>query len=293
MKNILFVLFLALIHIACGDSAPQAEPTPSAEPAAAQQTLSLSAEQMRSAGIEVGQPESRSLSSTLSANGTVAVLPEGRASVSSKLAGRIEQFFIHEGQNVRKGQALLSISSSMLFDIQQAYLQARADLVFLEKEVERQKTLSGEQVGATKHWEEAQSKLLRAQADMQAAAAKLRYLGIGLEGLANAAQPNFARTVVVTSPLDGNITDISVNLGSSVTEGTVLCNIVNLNDLHAHIEVFAKDIASVRTKQAATVRFPNSALPDLRTEVEFISQDMSPDTKTYSLHIHLPTGKGH
>lgn len=295
MKHIIFALLPLLFLSSCGDTPPAAESSSSsaaAPEAAAPATVSLTEEQMRSAGIETGAPENRVLTSALTANGEVAVLPEGRATVSSKLAGRVERFFIHEGQNVRKGQALMSISSSALFDLQQAYLQAKADLVFLEKEVARQKTLSGEQVGASKMYEEAQSKYLRAQADLQATAAKLKYLGIGVEHLADAAQPNLASTVVVTSPLDGNISSVSVNLGASVTEGTALCHIVNLSDLHAHIEVFTKDIASVQVKSKAVVRFPNTAFPALQTEVEFISRDMSSDSRTYALHIHLPAASG-
>lgn len=255
------------------------------------ETIALSRAQLQSAGITIGMAEQRAIAGTLLVNGTVAVLPDGKATVSSKIAGRIEQFFIHEGQQVQKGQALMSISATAIFDLQQAYLQAKADLIFLEKELERQKTLSSQQVGASKLYEEAQSKYFRAKGDLQTAAAKLQYLGIGLENLEQPERLQLAQTVVVRAPIGGNVTHIPVNLGASVQEGTLLCSIVGLNDLHAHLEVFARDIPRVREGQAVTIRFPNTNFQPLQTKLEYISRDLDPESKTYSLHVHLPVGK--
>jgi membrane fusion protein, heavy metal efflux system len=287
MKYIIFGIFAAMFYSACGSNdSPETAAATTPEPAEA--TVRLTKDQLQKSGIDLGTATEKSIAATLTANGTVAVLPEDKASLSAKISGRIEQFFIHEGQHVKKGQALMSIGTSQIFDIQQAYLQAKADLVFLEKELERQKTLSSQQVGASKNYEEVQSKYARAQGDLQTAAAKLRYLDIDLNGLANPAQLQLAKQVTVYAPISGNITTIPVNLGSSVGEGTVLCNIIGLDDLHAHVEIFARDIALVREKQKAEIRFPNSTQPPILTEVEYISYEMDPETRTYSAHIHLP-----
>jgi membrane fusion protein, heavy metal efflux system len=292
MKNIFFSIILLTLFARCGNkTAPETAQT-NAETPAASETIRLSRGQLEKSGIALGQPELRSIATTLTANGMVVVLPQSKATVTSKIGGRIEQFFIHEGQQVKKGQVLMSIASNAIFDLQQAYLQAKADLMFWEKELERQKTLSSQNVGATKNYEEARSKYAHTQGDVQVAAAKLRYLGIDLGNLDNPDRLNLAQTVVITAPISGNVSSVLVNLGASVGEGTTVCNIVGLDDLHAHVEVFAKDIGRVQPGQMTFIRFPNTALPQLRAEVEYISRELNPDTKTFSLHVHLPASKG-
>lgn len=289
MKHIIFSIITLTILAGCGSNAPEQAAQSAA--VASENTITLTREQLQKAGIELGQPEQRKIAATLTANGRVAILPDHKATVTARINGMVEQFFVHEGQQVKKGQALMSISASAIFDIQQTYLQAKADLIFLQKELERQKTLSGQQVGATKSYEEVQSKFARANGDLQVAAAKLHYLGIEPASLDRTDHLQLAKTVVVSAPISGNITDISVNLGASVGEGTILCNIVGLDDLHAHIEVFAKDIAFVKEGQEVTIRFPNSAAAAMETKVEYISRDLDPVTKTYSLHIPLAAAK--
>ena len=284
MKNILFYILIVGILSGCNNTPT----TPTVAETAPVEGIVLNNAQIEKAGIELGMLTERNIAATFSANGVVATLPEGKATVTAKMAGRIEQFFVHEGQNIQKGQALVSISSSTIFDLQQNYLQVKADLIFLEKECARQKTLSSQNVGATKNYEEAQSKLARAKGDVQAIAAKLRYLGIGLEQLDNPDNLNLAKTIIVTAPMSGNITSIPTNLGARVEEGTLLCNIIGLDNLHAHVEVFAKDIALVQTGQPISLRFPNASLPALNAKIEYISREMDPERKTYALHIALP-----
>jgi cobalt-zinc-cadmium efflux system membrane fusion protein len=288
MKYIFFYIASATLLTACGDKVTEKAVTQETE---AIETVKLYLEQMQRADIQIGQAEQRNISATLIANGVVSVLPENKATVTSKINGRIEAFFIHEGQYVKKGQALMSVGANQLFDIQQDYLQAKADLIFLEKELERQKTLSNQQVGSNKNYEEAQSKFAHATADLQTAAAKLQYLGIDLNSL-NQPQPQLAKSILITAPISGNISGIPVNIGASVGDGTVLCNIVGLDDLHAHVEVFAKDIALVKQGQKVTIRFPNTQNASIEADIEYISYEMDPNSKTYSLHIHLPAPKG-
>jgi membrane fusion protein, heavy metal efflux system len=288
MKNILFSAAILLFLAGCGNQNTPENTDATPATAASTEKISLTADQMQKSGIEVAIPTEQGIAAALTVNGTVAVLPEGKATVSSKIAGRVEQILVHEGQNVQKGQVLARVSTSVLFDIQQAYLQAKADLIYLEKELERQKTLSQQQVGAGKNYEEAQSKYARAKGDLEAAAAKLSYLGIGTEQLNNPGQLSLAKSVAITAPIAGNVSAIHVHLGAPVNEGTLLCNVVGLDHLHAHVEVFAKDIALVSPGQTAVVRFPNSSLPEINAKVEYISRELSTDSKTYSIHIPLP-----
>lgn len=293
MKKILLGISLLAVVSACSNKKETPESMPMMPTKETVKGISLTHTQIEKAGITVGEAERRTIAGTLTVNGTVAVLPENKATVTAKMGGRIEQFFIHEGQDVRQGQPLLSVAATALFDLQQSYVQTKADMAFLEKEVERQRMLSTEQVGAKRNYEEAQAKYTRAKGDLQLIAAKMRYLGIDPAKLDNPDQLQPAKSIVVSAPISGNISHVAVNLGASVGEGTILCDIVGLDDLHAHLSVFAKDMGQVRQGQAVTLRFPNTNLVPLASKVEYISRDMEENTKTYALHVHLPARGGY
>lgn len=292
MNKFKIVLFVAIAFNACKNSNEQSSQNTnrqSAEPDA----IALTYKQIEMMQIGVGPSSERLVSERFQANGTVAVLPQNRAAVSAKLPGRIESVHVHEGQNVRKGQLLFRISNTQLVDIQQAYLHAKADLLFLEKERERQKNLQASSAGASKNLEEVESRYLRARADLESNAAKLKYLNTNLERLDNPEHLYLSPVFDVYAPIDGNVTEIPASIGQMVTEGMLLCHVVNANEhLHAHVEVFAQYAAQIREGQSVLIHFPGGQHPDMQSAVEYISRELNTDTKTVSLHVPLPDGKG-
>lgn len=292
MQKAIFVLFLYLIMAGCGASSTTPATT-EAPTTTTPEALTLSRDQIKMMSLEMGPAMQRTIANNFEANGMVAVLPQNRAAVSAKLTGRVEAVLVHEGQNVKKGHVLFRIATTALIEIEQAYLHAKADLVFLEKELERQRSLQSSSAGAAKNLEEIQSKYLRAKADLAGNAAKLQYLNIGTEQWKDPEQLKMSPFFDVTAPISGNVTEIPISIGQVITEGALLCNIINANEhLHAHVEVFAQNAAEIREGQAVVIRFPGGQHADMRSEVEYISRELNAETKTISLHVPLPDGKG-
>lgn len=255
------------------------------------ETISLTRAQLKTMDIEIAPVEMRMLSVGITANGNVAVLPQNRAAVASKIMGRIESIEVHEGQNVRQGQLLFRISAPAVFDIQQSYLTARADLIFLEKELARQKALEAGHAGAGKNLEEVQSKYFAAKSNLRIAESKLAYLGISTDGLQQADQIKPTMSVQVYAPISGNVTEVPVSLGQSVSDNFTLCHIINSKThLHAHVEVFSRDAGAMTAGNPVILRFPGSGHSDLHSTIEYISREVNPETRTVSLHVPIPDG---
>ncbi|MEI6409137.1 MAG: efflux RND transporter periplasmic adaptor subunit [Bacteroidota bacterium] len=292
MRNTFFILFILLLGSSCREKNESANNVSLPAPTLPER-ITLTREQMKMMGIETGAATTQALASGFSANGIVAVLPQNRAAVTAKMGGRLEEILVHEGQNVRKGQILFKIASSAVFDIQQSYLHAKADLLLLEKELDRQRSLQNSNAGAAKNLEEVQSHYFRAKADLESAAAKLQYLGISTDKLQQADHLQLSPAFPVIAPIAGNVTEIPISLGQSVGEGITLCNIVNASEhLHAHVEVFAQQATAIREGQPVLIHFPGGQHADMRSNVEYVSREINPNTRTVSLHVPLPDGNG-
>jgi cobalt-zinc-cadmium efflux system membrane fusion protein len=292
MQKAVFFLSLYILIMGCGQKADSSRADSKPERTDAD-LLTLSQDQIKMMGIEVGSAPVKMIASTFPANGIVAVLPQNRAAVSAKLAGRIEAVQVHEGQNVRKGQILFRIATTVLIDIQQAYLHAKADLLYLEKELERQRSLQNSSAGAAKNLEDVQAKYWRAKADLEGNAAKLQYLSIDTNQFQDPEKLKMSPYFEVVAPIAGNVTEIPVSIGQVITEGSLLCHIINAGEhLHAHVEVFAQNAAYIQEGQTVIIRFPGGQHPDMRSAVEYVSRELNAETKTISLHVPLPDGKG-
>jgi cobalt-zinc-cadmium efflux system membrane fusion protein len=291
MYKILSVISMLGLLAGCSNSSqPNTQKVTSPN---AQGTISLTTGQLHMMGIEIGSVELRQIPTTIIANGTVMVLPQNRASVTAKSAGRIEEILVHEGQNVKKGQPLFRLAVPGLIDIQQAYLHARADLIFLEKEYERQRVLQAGNAGAAKNLEEVQSKYFRAKSDLHSAESKLTYLGVATDGLVDPDHLRLTPMITVYAPIGGNVTEVPISLGQSLPENAALCQIINAAEhLHAHVELFARDAGSVQEGDQVVLRFADGRHPEVRSKVEYISQELNATTRTVSLHVPIPDGKG-
>ena len=102
MKNILlYISVLGLSACGSGSVAPATTSAPAASTA-----VSLTAEQQKNAGVEVGLAEKSTIAGTLLLNGAIDVPPQNMVSVSFPLGGYLKSTKLLPGMQVRKGEVL-------------------------------------------------------------------------------------------------------------------------------------------------------------------------------------------
>lgn len=244
--------------------------------------ITLTEPQYRAIGVELGSVQNETVSSEVKANGRVDLPPENRATVSLPIGGKIKYVNTLPGQRVRRGELLATLESFDFIQLQQDYLQNSSQLTFLQKELERQKTLSAENVGARKNYEKAQADYDATRALTQSLAAKMKLLGLSVgtlekDGIASAAR--------IVSPVNGYITIANINLGKQVMPGEELLEIIDKSHMHIELNVFEQDAPLIQKGQEVRV-VPANGQP-MQAYVHLVGRMLEGESRSLNIHAHI------
>jgi cobalt-zinc-cadmium efflux system membrane fusion protein len=236
MKKITLIILTVFILFSCSEKKSEQQ-----EPISAKQDnlVTLTNAQLKNAGIATGNLEPRNISSVLRVNGKIDVPPANRISVSVPLGGYIKSTSLLPGMPVRKGQVLATIEDPQYIQLQQDYLTAKAQLAFNESEYNRQRDLNQSKAASDKVYEQAKAAYQTQNVLVHSLAQKLSLVGLNL----NRVTPgNISRSIQVTSPINGFVAAVNVNMGKYVNPADVLFELVNPNGVHLSLTVFEKDV---------------------------------------------------
>lgn len=257
------------------------------EPAAAEETLTdvvtLTAAQIKNAGIETGNPQQRVMNSELKVNGLVDVPPQNIVSVSFPIGGYLKSTNLLPGMQVAKGGVIAWMEDQAIVQLQQDYLITAAKLEYLRQEYERQKLLNENNVNADKVFQQAKADYFSQKILLKGYSEKLKLLHINPQKLTEA---TVSRSVPVYSPINGYVSKVNVNIGKYVTPSDVLFDLINPSDMHAALTVFEKDIPKVKPKQSVLVSFVDEPLAEYPCEVLLITKNVNED-RTALVHCHF------
>jgi multidrug efflux pump subunit AcrA (membrane-fusion protein) len=147
MKRILIpaILFFSLGFIsACGGKSsskeePQANEEKHEDENSEPGTTSLTQEQMKAIGVELGVIEDKELTSSLKATGVLRVPNQNKASINSIYSGVVKSLLVQPGSKVYKGQTIATIGNPDFIQAQSEYLNVNTKITLAELEVKRQK----------------------------------------------------------------------------------------------------------------------------------------------------------
>lgn len=216
--------------------------------------IELSDAQLKNADLATGAMEKRLIKSKFTVHGVVEVPPQNLISVSVPMGGYLKSTPLLEGTPVRKGQVLAILEDAQYIQLQQDYLTAKARLAFMEKELERQKDLTQNNVSSGKLLQQTQADYLVEQATFRGLAERLRLIGLQPETLTEHA---FSRTIQLHSPINGYVSKVNANVGKYIQPTDELFELVNPNDFHAVLTVFEKDIPNLQIGQPVSITVPN------------------------------------
>ncbi|MBA3675228.1 MAG: efflux RND transporter periplasmic adaptor subunit [Chitinophagaceae bacterium] len=191
--------------------------------------MEINAAQFRQLDIQLGSVEEKNLSATLKTTGFLKVPPQNKASITSIMGGTVQKIFVQEGDYVKKGKTLITLTNPEFVKMQQDYLDAAAQLTFAEADYNRQKTLAEGNVTAQKTFQQATASYQSQQAKLNALRQQLSLLGIDAAKLTPA---NISSAVAIKSPVSGYVAHIDINLGATVEPSLTLLNVIDNSQLH-------------------------------------------------------------
>jgi cobalt-zinc-cadmium efflux system membrane fusion protein len=206
------------------------------------------------------------------------------ASVTAPLGGFIVETGIVPGTRVKQGSLLAKLSNPEYITLQQSYLETASQLRFAEQDYQRQKTLEEQNATALKKLQESETSFTVLKARLAGIREQLRMIGINFRDLENGV---IQSVVNLRAPLGGYVTKVNHHPGQFVEARDVIFEIVDLSDLHLHLNVFEQDIAGVHKGQSVRFR-PSAGTPAVyRGEISLISPQRDEDARTFDVHGHI------
>ena len=277
-----FMLLPALFWASCGDQ-KQAPTATSATAPAMEAAVSLHPEQLKNAGITLGKPEMKPISSILKLNGSIDVPPQNMVSVSFPLGGYLKSSQLLPGMHVRKGEVLAVMEDAQFIQLQQDYLLAKSKLVLTEGEFQRQQGLNTERASSDKVFQQAKNDFESQKIILRALDEKLRLIGLNPGELS---ESNLSRSVSVRSPISGFVSKVNVNVGKYTAPTDVLFELVNPEDIHLALTVFEKDIAQLAIGQKVVAYSSDHPEKRYPAEILLISKNLD-ENRTAEVHCHF------
>ena len=231
--------------------------------------------------MRVDSLPSRKMSDYVETNGELEVPPQNEASVTTIVGANINSIRVIEGDKVKKGQTLATISHPNLILLQTDYITKFHELEYLQQDYTRQSRLFEENVGSGKEFQKIKSQYLSTKGMVKGLEAQLKQLGINPTKLQNG---DIYEEVAVLSPIDGNVRLVNVKTGQFVQPETELFSLVNIDHIHADFMVFEKDIAKIKVGQE--IRFRIESVPDKELYAEIYSIGTAFEENPKAVHIH-------
>lgn len=246
--------------------------------------VELTQEQMNTVGIKVGPLEERNLRNVLRVNGTLKVVPQDRAEVSSLVSGVVQRILVTEGSRVTKWQVVAWIENTEVVAMQKNYLTAVRQCQAAYMDYQRQKGLAHYGAGVKKTLQQAESAYEIAKVERDGLAKQLRQLSVSPPLVAKG---RITAQIPVYAPISGVVNSVAASTGSYADMQKPLMQITNTAGIYGEMKVYEKDIYAVKSGQAVDLMLTNYPAMRLRGVVTKINQTFDPQTKAVSVFVRL------
>ncbi|MFZ5972838.1 MAG: efflux RND transporter periplasmic adaptor subunit [Bacteroidota bacterium] len=280
MKNVIIASFVFTTLIGC-TSNPGTENKN--EAIASENTVQMTEAQLKIAGIAVGKMENKTISSVLNLTGKVDVEPGNIVSISSPLGGYLRYAKLIPGMKVSRGQIIAEMEDEQFIQLQQDYLTAKANLVFIEGEYTRQLELNRSKATSDKVYQQAQANYTSQKVLVKSLSEKLKLININPDNLD---ENSISRIAKIYSPIDGFVSAVNVNTGKFVNPSDVLFEIVNPSDVHLVLNVFEKDINRLSPGQKVIAYSNANPEEKYPAEIYLVGRELS-EERFIEIHCHF------
>ncbi|MDP3470079.1 MAG: efflux RND transporter periplasmic adaptor subunit [Daejeonella sp.] len=248
----------------------------------------LTEEQIKTVGIELGTIEQKELTATIRANGLLKVPNNNKANATSLYGGVIKTLNVQIGDYVKKGQVIATIANPQFIQLQEEYLSTASRITFAEQELSRQKELFEGNAGAKKNLQSATAELNSLRTRRASLQQQIQLMGINPSSVSNG---NLKSALVVTSPLNGTVSKVSAKIGSYVDVSSPVIEIVDNSALHLDLNVFEKDLPMLKVGQTIHFRITNNAVEDYNAKIFAIGSSFENESKTIAAHAVVQGNK--
>lgn len=215
---------------------------------------------------------------------TGTLVPSKQAVVAAQAAGRVLSVAVRPGNAVKEGQVLVEIDQANLA-LQLAQQRATADatraqLFSSQQQLERTEELARQGLTSPSALEQARSATAALEANMTA-----------LESAVSVAELALSNATV-RAPIDGVISERSVEAGQTIGTGTALFTVVNLDEMEFQASGSVTSSALVSPGQAVEVTAAGLANETFEGEVTRVNPVAASGTRTIPIYVLIDNEPG-
>jgi RND family efflux transporter MFP subunit len=211
-------------------------------------------------------------------------------SVGVRVAGRIDHYFVEEGQGVKKGEPLVQLDDrdyrAIVAATEARIASARANLALAEADLGRSRPLRDEGIISQQEYDVQENKVAVARAAIKQIEAELAQAKVNLD------------YTTLRAPADGVVLAKLKEVGEIAVPGGFsgsgdLIRLANLTDMRAEVDVNEADLNRVHLGQPAQVT--PDAYPDTHYAAEVVKLypqvDRQKGTLKIEVHVNEPDAK--
>ena len=217
-------------------------------------------------------------------NGTLAIPPQHRATVTLTMGGSVRSTTLLPGAYVKQGDVLATLENPEFITLQQTYLDSHAQYEYLRTEYLRQQTLSREEASSQKRYQQSRAEYLSMRSRMEAAAAQLALLGIDTARLLSR---GIAPLLEVKAPISGYVADVQMNIGRHFDVGEPLCEIVDKREMMLRLTAYEKDLPHLAIGDRVEFRVNGMDLQTFHGTVAMIGQQVHNENRSIDVYVRI------
>jgi cobalt-zinc-cadmium efflux system membrane fusion protein len=283
-RSLCVALFLTLGTAACGqDVAPaEAHVDDQAVDSTEAGVVSVDSATMASVGIRVAAVTSAPAGG-LAVTGTITYDANLVSHIGSRTPGRVVELRADLGDAVKSGQVLAVLESPEVGQVRSEEREAEELLAIAQENFDREQRLETQGISSRKELLDAEADLRRTEAALRSARERLRVLGAG-----HGNGGEFG----LTAPFAGVVVERQVTRGGMADPEDQLFVIADLSRVWVLLNVFERDLATVRVGQ--TVQVTTSAWPGraFAGRIVYLGAVLDTATRTIQARIEVPNRDG-
>lgn len=285
MKRYIIPVLVFLFLASCGGKEQTKETTPEPVVADNTKTPAVVTEIMVADSAQVDAITSATaLPNHSSFNGKLVVPPQRHATVTLTMGGAVHNTSLLPGDYVKKGAVLATLQNPDFIALQQSYLDAHAQIEYLEAEYQRQQRLSSQEAASQKRFQQSKADYLSMKSRLEAAAAQLTILGVLPEDL----QKNGIRPYLeVKSPLNGYVAGMKINIGKYVAAGESLCDVIDKGETLLCLTAYEKDLTDLAIGNRVQFRVNGMGKETFNGTLLSIGQEVDPVNRSVEVYVRV------
>lgn len=187
--------------------------------------------------------------------------------ISAEVSGRIQKYFVEQGDEVEKGEPILKIDDSQLVREKERLEAVTAQA---KENYERLKRLfEQDSVGS-------EIEYLNAKYDYQQNKASLEAVKVNID------------KTTVKAPFDGTVENIMLEEGEMASPGTVLLRLIGVDKFKISTGVPSIYSDIVNRGDQARVWFDYQRADTMQLPITFVGKSISPQARTFEVEMKLP-----